>query len=55
VTDYSPESIARHAEAGVTDMSVVFRNLYAVEEDAQPLAEKLDLMKAFADNVIAKA
>ncbi|HMT44018.1 MAG TPA: LLM class flavin-dependent oxidoreductase [Chakrabartia sp.] len=55
VTDYSPESLTRHAEAGVTDMAVVFRNLYAVEEDTQPLSEKLDLMKAFADTVIAKA
>lgn len=55
VTDYSPESLARHAEAGVTDMAVVFRNLYAVEEDTQPLSEKLDLMKAFANTVIAKA
>ena len=40
---------------GVTDMAVVFRNLYAVEEDTQPLSEKLGLMKAFAENVIAKA
>ncbi len=55
VTDYSPDSLARYAEAGVTDISVVFRNLYAVEQDTQPLSEKLDLMKKFADSVIAKA
>jgi hypothetical protein len=41
-------------ELGVTDMPVAFRNLYAVEEDSQPLAEKIDAMKHFADTVIAR-
>lgn len=52
--DFSPETIARMEELGVTDMPVAFRNLYAVEEDSQPLADKIDDMKRFADSVIAR-
>ena len=48
------DSVRRLADMGVTDMPVAFRNLYAVEEDTQPLAAKLDDMKRFADAVIAK-
>ena len=40
-------------DLGVTDMPVAFRNLYAVEEDSQPLADKIDDMKRFADSIIA--
>ena len=46
--------VRRHEDLGVTDMPVAFRNLYAVEEDSQPLSDKLDDMKRFADEVIAK-
>lgn len=52
--EISPDVVRRHAELGVTDMVVVFRNLYAVEEDAQPLQQKFDELKRFADTVIAK-
>lgn len=52
--EITPDVVRAHAEIGVTDMPVAFRNLYAVEEDTQPLSEKLDDMKRFADNVIAK-
>lgn len=52
--DFSPDTIRRLEDLGVTDMPVAFRNLYAVEEDTQPLAEKIDAMKRFADTVIAK-
>ena len=41
-------------DLGVTDMPVAFRNLYAVEEDSQPLEAKFDDMKRFADAVIAR-
>lgn len=50
----SRDLIARYADLGITDLVVAFRNVYAVEEDAQPLNEKLDIMKRFADEVIAK-
>jgi probable F420-dependent oxidoreductase len=50
--DFSPEMITRLEELGVTDMPVAFRNLYAVEQDSQPLTDKIDDMKRFADSVI---
>lgn len=53
--DFSADMIKRMEDLGVTDMPVAFRNLYAVEEDSQPLADKIDDMKRFADTVIAKA
>jgi alkanesulfonate monooxygenase SsuD/methylene tetrahydromethanopterin reductase-like flavin-dependent oxidoreductase (luciferase family) len=49
------DSVQRHAELGVTDMVVVFRNLYAVEEDTQPLQDKLDDLRRFADAIISKS
>ena len=52
--DFSVDTIRRMEDLGVTDMPVAFRNLYAVEEDSQPLAEKIDAMKHFADTVIAR-
>ena len=52
--DFSPDTIKRLADLGVTDMPVAFRNLYAVEEDSQPLGEKMDALKHFADTVIAR-
>jgi len=48
------DSVKRHTELGVTDMVVVFRNLYDVAEDSQSLEQKLDDIKRFADDVIAK-
>jgi len=48
------DAVKRHQDLGVTDMIVVFRNLYAVEADTQPLTVKIDDLKRFADTVIAK-
>jgi alkanesulfonate monooxygenase SsuD/methylene tetrahydromethanopterin reductase-like flavin-dependent oxidoreductase (luciferase family) len=47
-----PDLVRRYADAGVTDLVVVFRNLYAVEEDRQPLSDKIDDLNRFADRVI---
>ena len=52
--DFSADTIGRLAELGVTDMPVAFRNLYTVEEDHQPLSEKIDAMKRFSETVIAR-
>ena len=52
--DFSADTIKRMEDLGVTDMPVAFRNLYAVEEDSQPLEAKIDDMKRFADTVMAK-
>lgn len=46
--------VKRMQDLGVTDMPVAFRNLYAVEEDTQPLQQKIDDLTRFADQVIAK-
>ena len=52
--DFAPDTIKRLEDLGVTDMPVAFRNLYAVEEDTQPLQDKIDDLKRFADTVIAR-
>ncbi|MFT4054033.1 MAG: LLM class flavin-dependent oxidoreductase [Novosphingobium sp.] len=46
--------VRRMEDLGVTDIPVIFRNLYAVEEDRQPLQEKIDIHARFADTVIAR-
>jgi len=47
------DGIRRYEDAGATDMIVVFRNLYAVEEDQQPLSQKVDDLNRFGDEVLA--
>ena len=46
--------VKQYQDIGVTDMPIAFRNLYAVEEDTQPLQQKIDDLTRFADEVIAK-
>ena len=46
--------VKQMTDLGVTDMPVAFRNLYAVEEDTQPLQDKLDDLARFADTIIAR-
>ncbi len=48
------DTVRRMEDLGVTDMPVIFRNVYAVEEDRQPLQDKIDAHARFADQVIAK-
>ena len=48
------DAVKRNEDLGVTDMPVAFRNLYAVEADSQTLQKKIDDIKKFADEVIAK-
>ncbi len=50
---YSLDGIKKLEDLGVTDAIVGFRNAY--ETDTQTLQHKIDALKAFADNVIAKA
>lgn len=51
---YSLDGLRRLEEQGVTDVMVGFRWPYEVGPDPQPLGEKLDHLRAYADNVIAK-
>jgi probable F420-dependent oxidoreductase len=48
---YSPDGVRRLEDAGVTDTIVGFRWPYTPEPDTQPLAEKLDLLRRFADRM----
>lgn len=51
---YDADGIRRLEEQGVTDVIVGFRWPYVVGPDPQPLNEKLDLLRRYADTVIAR-
>ena len=51
---YTPDGVRRLEELGVTDVIVGFRWPYGVEQDTETLATKVDNLKRFADDVIAK-
>jgi alkanesulfonate monooxygenase SsuD/methylene tetrahydromethanopterin reductase-like flavin-dependent oxidoreductase (luciferase family) len=52
---YTVDGIRRLEEQGVTDVIVGFRWPYAVGPDTEVLQTKLDSLRRFADDVIAKA
>ncbi len=52
---YTVDGIRRLEDLGVTDVIVGFRNPYTEAVDSQTLAQKLDLLRDYADRVIAKA
>ncbi len=52
---YSADGIQRLANQGVTDVIVGFRWPYATGPDTEPLASKLDKLRKYADDVIAKS
>jgi probable F420-dependent oxidoreductase len=49
---FTVDGARRLEERGITDCIVGFRNAY--EKDTMPLQQKLDAIRAFGDNVIAK-
>jgi alkanesulfonate monooxygenase SsuD/methylene tetrahydromethanopterin reductase-like flavin-dependent oxidoreductase (luciferase family) len=51
---YSPDGVRRLEELGVTDVIVGFRWPYVTEQDAETLETKVDNLRRFADDVIAK-
>jgi len=51
---YTVDGVRRLAEQGVTDVIIGFRWPYATGPDTQPLGEKLDNLRRYADDVIAK-
>ena len=51
---YSVDGVRRLEELGVTDVIVGFRWPYGVEQDAETLQTKVDNLRRFADDVIAK-
>ena len=54
ITDPTIDDVRRLEDCGITDMFLLFRDIYAVEEDQQPLQEKIDLYARFADDVMTK-
>ena len=52
---YSLDGVRRLEDQGVTDVVVGFRWPYNVGPDTQSLQQKLDLLRRYADNVIAKS
>ncbi len=50
---YTLDGVRRLEDLGVTDAIVGFRNVY--EKDTTTLADKIDALRRFADDVIAKA
>jgi probable F420-dependent oxidoreductase len=50
---YSADGLSRLEEQGVTDVIVGFRWPYQVGPDTEPLTEKIDKLRRYADEVIA--
>jgi len=51
---YTVDGVRRLEEQGVTDVIVGFRWPYATGPDTEPLSQKVDNLRKYADNVIAK-
>ena len=51
---YTVDGVRRLEEQGVTDVIIGFRWPYATGQDTEPLGRKLDSLRRFADDVIAK-
>jgi probable F420-dependent oxidoreductase len=51
---YTTGGVRRLEEQGVTDVIIGFRWPYTVGADAEPLGQKIDSLRRFADDVIAK-
>jgi probable F420-dependent oxidoreductase len=51
---YSPDGVRRLAEQGVTDVIVGFRWPYVTGPDTEPLTAKIDSLRRYADDVIAR-
>lgn len=52
---FSVDGCRRLEEQGVTDVVIGFRDPYVAQQDTQPLQEKIDLLRGFADTVVSKA
>jgi probable F420-dependent oxidoreductase len=52
---YHLDGVRRLEDLGVTDVIVGFRNVYVEKVDSMTLQQKIDMLRQYADNVIAKA
>jgi alkanesulfonate monooxygenase SsuD/methylene tetrahydromethanopterin reductase-like flavin-dependent oxidoreductase (luciferase family) len=51
---FSIDGVRRLEDKGVTDVIVGFRYPYTVQPDTQPLTEKIELLRRFADRVLTR-
>ncbi|GAA4822273.1 TIGR03619 family F420-dependent LLM class oxidoreductase [Tomitella cavernea] len=51
---FSVDGVKRLEDKGVTDVTVGFRMPYQMEQDTQPLEEKITALRKFSDKVISK-
>ena len=51
---FTVDGVRRLEDKGVTDVIVGFRWAYQMEQDTQPLAEKIGLLEDFAERVVSK-
>jgi len=51
---YTLDGVRRLEDQGITDVIVGFRNPY-FDDDSMPVEQKIDMLRRFADDVIAKA
>jgi probable F420-dependent oxidoreductase len=51
---YSLDGVRRLEDLGVTDAIVGFRKVYSSGSDVQPLQDKIDALRRFADDIISK-
>ena len=52
---YSIDGVHRLEDLGVTDVIIGFRDVYHEETDSMTVAQKIDALRRFADDVITKA
>jgi probable F420-dependent oxidoreductase len=52
---YTIDGVHRIEDLGVTDVIVGFRNVYYEDKDSMTLGQKIDALRRYADDVIAKA
>ena len=52
---FSADGIKRLKDIGVDEVTLAFRNVYEMEADTKSVEEKIDTMKWYADEVIAKS
>ncbi len=50
---YTPDGVRRLEDLGITDVIVGFRNIY--DRDTQTIDQKVDALRRYADEVIAKS
>ena len=51
---YTVDGVKRLEDKGVTDVTIAFRYAYALEQDTQPLEDKITALRRFSDEVVSR-